>query len=97
MKTMDDGITLTFKFSPSKSLIVNRNDKKIVFGKLSIKFSEVRGFWKNYRFKGKKRVFYVVILTNKMMQRITPELDEYDVEQIVAELKKILGEDKYAR
>jgi hypothetical protein len=97
MKILDDGTTLTFRFSPAKTLTVDRERKKIMFGKNTAKFEDVKGFWKNFRFKGKKRVFYVVILTNKEMTRITPEIDEYDVDQIIVELKKILGEDKYAK
>lgn len=97
MKVLDDGNTIEIRFSPLRSITIDRKEKEIKVGKKSIKFSEVKGFWKNYRYRGKRRVFYVVLLTPKAMERITPEMDEYDVDEVIGYLKEILGDDKYGR
>ncbi len=94
---LDDGIVLTFRFSPLKTLVVNRNAKEIIIGKRKVKFEEVVGFWKNYRFIGRKRMYYVMLLTKKIMMQITPEMDEYDVDEVIGYLRDILGDDKYGR
>ncbi len=97
MKIMDDGTTLLFRFSPFKTLSLNRNSRTITLGKTEIPFDEVKGFWKNYRISGKKKVYFVVLLTKNKMLHITPDMDEYDVDEVIGYLIDILGEDKYAR
>ncbi len=97
MNVLDDGTVLTFRFSPLKTLVVNRNAEEIIFGKRKVKFEEVVGFWKNYRFIRRRKVYYVVILTEKIMTQITPYMDEYDVDDVIGYLRNILGDDKYGR
>ena len=97
MKVLDDGNTIEIRFSPLKSIFIDRDEEEIRVGKKAIKFSDVKGFWKNYRYKGRKRVFYVVLLTSGEMKRITPEMDEYDVDEIIRYLRDLLGDDRYGR
>ena len=97
MKILDDGGIIEIRFSPLRSLLIDRKEKEIRIGKKRIPFSNVRGFWKNYRFKGRKKLFYVVLLTGDAMEQLTPEIDEYDVDEVVRYLRDLLGDDKYGR
>ncbi len=97
MKVLDDGSTLEIRFSPLSSIVMDRKAKKLRIAHKEISYSEIKGFWKNYRFRGKKKVFYVVLLTGDWMGRITPEMDEYDVDEVIRYLREELGDDKYAR
>ena len=97
MKVLDDGNVIEIRFSPLNSIAIDREGREIIIGKKSIKFSDVRGFWKNYRLKGRRKVFYVVLLTHTMIERITPEMDEYDVDEVISYLRDLLGDDKYGR
>lgn len=96
VKVLDDGNLLEIRFFKD-TLKIHRKKGTIEYNKKIWKFSDIKGFWKNYRFKGKKKVYYVIMLTNKSMERITPETDEYDIDEIINYLRKILGDDKYAR
>ncbi len=96
MKVLDDGNLLEIRFFKD-TLKIYRKNETIEYNKKTWKFSDIKGFWKNYRFKGKKKVYYVIMLTSKSMERVTPEIDEYDIDEIINYLRKILGDDKYAR
>ena len=88
MRVEDDGEILVFKFIPMKRLIIDRNRKILKFGRWVVSFEEIKGYWKNHRVKGGKIVYYVMLLTGKKMDRITPEIDEYDADEILNYLKK---------
>ncbi len=97
MKVLADENSIEIRFSPAHTLVLYRKARKMKIGRREVPYSEVKGFWKNYRFKGKKKVFYVVLLTGEWMERITPEMDEYDVDEVIKYLRQELGDDKYAR
>ena len=93
MRVEDDGNELTFHFSPFKLLIVSRVNRTLKYDKFKIRWDEIKGFWKNYRIRGRKKVYYVVLLTVKQMDRITPELDEYDTDEVLRYLKEVIDEE----
>jgi len=97
MKLLDDGMELEIRFLHAPAIKIHRKREELTLGKKTWKFSEIKGFWKNYRFRCKKKVFYIVMLTEKEMIRLTPEIDEYDIDEIVKYLRETLGDDKYAR
>ena len=97
MKVLADENSIEIRFSPGHTLVLYRKERKMKIGRREVPYSEVKGFWKNYRFKGKRKVFYVVLLTGEWMERITPEMDEYDVDEVIKYLRQELGDDKYAR
>ncbi len=88
MRIDDDGDIMVFKFTPLNSLIIDRKNKILKFKKWEVSFSEIRGYWKNHRVKGNKIVYYIMLLTPKKMDRITPEIDEEDIDKIIGYLKK---------
>lgn len=96
MRFLDDGNTMEFRFTHS-SLIIDRGNQKIKYKKQETSFQDVRGFWKNFVLKRKKKYYYVVLLTRNWMTPITPEMDEYDVDEVIHYLIEFFGEDKYAR
>lgn len=97
MKIFDDGKVLEFRFSPGNTLLIDRNEKMIKYKKQEANFEDVKGFWKNYVIRRKKKRYYVVLLTQKWMAPVTPEMDEYDVDEVIHYLIEIFGEEKYAR
>ncbi len=90
MRFEDDGVEVVFHFGPLKSLKINRKYRYLEYGKWQVKFDEIKGYWKNYRFAGRKLVYYIVLLTSDKMAPITPEMDEYDVNEVYTYLKKII-------
>jgi hypothetical protein len=86
MRVLDDGVLLEIRF-PTKTLLIDRKSRVLRYGKWEVKWDNIKGYWKNYRFKGRKRVFYVVLLTPERMERITPEMDEYDVDEVLGYLR----------
>ena len=88
MRMEDDGNMMVFKFTPISSLVIDRKSKILKFKSWKVPFSEVKGYWKNHRIKGGRIVYYIMLLTSKKMDRITPEMDEYDVDEVLEYLKK---------
>lgn len=94
---MQDSESIEIRFTSRSTLLIDLKQNQIVFGSRKVDFSQVRGFWKNYVVRRKKKRYYVVLLTNSWMDRITPEIDEYDADEIIKALIEVFGDDKYAR
>ncbi|NPA75616.1 MAG: hypothetical protein GXO25_06010 [Euryarchaeota archaeon] len=86
MRVADDGVVLEIHFA-TKTLILDRKARLLRYGKWDVPWKDIKGYWKNYRFKGRKRVFYIMLLTPTRMDRITPEIDEYDADEVLHYLR----------
>ncbi len=90
MRVEEDTSVLIFKFSFFKSLVVDKIKEVIKYQGDEIPFSSVKGYWKNYRVVRRKKVYYVMLLTSQKMFPITPHIDEYDADEVLNGLRKLL-------
>ncbi len=91
MKIDYDGNSVIFNFKWRKYLRIDRKRGLIEFENNSIPFSEVKGYWKNYHPKGRRLVFYAMLLTKNRLYKITPEIkDEESIEKILEVLRDII-------
>ncbi len=89
MKKVVEGDRVSFRFSTLKKLVIDKEKGSIEYWDGNIPFSSVRGYWKNYHPKGKKMVYYVMLLTSQKLHKITPELgNEGLVDEILDILQK---------
>ena len=90
MRVEEDSTVLIFRFSPFKSLTLDKIKKVIRYRGDEIPFSTVKGYWKNYRFVWRKKIYYVMLLTSQKMFPVTPNIDEYDAEEVLNVFRKLL-------
>ncbi len=88
MKIEREGDSVIFIFRGRKILKIDKRNRIIEYWEGIIPFSQIMGYWKNYRPKGKRFLFYVMLLTKNKLHRITPEMkDEDSVEKILEVLR----------
>ncbi len=88
MKIEKNGSAIVFLFGRGKYLKIDRVNGVIEYWEDKIPFHQVIGYWKNYRPRGRKFLFYVMLLTRNRLHRITPEMkDEDSVEKILDVLR----------
>ncbi len=90
MRVEEDSIILRIKFSPLQSLKINKKEGYLEWSHERINFESILGYWKNYRKVRGKNVYYVMLLTSKRMIPITPLLDEYDADEVLNYLKRVV-------
>jgi len=91
MKIENDKEWIKFIFKGRKILKIDKKRRLIEYWESIIPFDDVRGYWKNYHPKGRGFVFYVMLLTEKRLHRITPEIAEEDsIEKVLDTLKNII-------
>jgi len=90
MRAEEDDEVIIFKFSPIRSLKIHKKEKVVEWRGEKIKFDKIIGYWKNFRTLRRKNVYYVMLLTSKRMIPITPLLDEYDADEILSYLKRVI-------
>jgi|GEM_PF-2325589 hypothetical protein len=89
IETGDDFIK--FVFGRRKILNIDKKRRIIEYWESIIPFNEVRGYWKNYHPKGRRFVFYVMLLTERRLHKITPEMtDEDSIEKVLDTLRDIV-------
>ncbi len=91
MKIINEENKIIFKFNSLKSLIIDKNFKKIEYWEGQVNFDDVIGYWKNYHPGGRLFVYYIMLLTRKKIHKITPELEDEDsIDKILEILKAII-------
>ncbi len=90
MRIQEDEELVIFKFSPLHTLKIHKKDGFVEWEGRRISFQDIIGYWKNFRRVRRKNVYYVMLLTSKSMAPITPHLDEYDADEVLRYLRKII-------
>ncbi len=88
MKLVENENKIILKFNSFKSLIIDKNSRKIKYWDGQVDFDDIIGYWKNYHPGGKLFVYYIMLLTRKKIHKITPELEDEELIDKILEILK---------
>jgi len=91
MKVEKSDEVIKFIFNRRRILKIDKKRGVIEYWESIIPFDEIKGYWKNYHPKGMKFVFYVMLLTERKLHKITPEIgDENSIEKVLDTLRHVI-------